>query len=160
MTPAEIRAVRNGVPVKIARAIRLETDKHPKLNMSLAVAVCEQESGFRNVWGHDAGKFRRDGEVDRQGVAAYYASPPHYRPNGCGPMQITSPGLQSLAGAGGGLWIAAVSTTVGVRFLGQLVAQLGEPLGVERYNGSGPAARAYSARVRGRAAHWHTVLTT
>jgi hypothetical protein len=39
------------------------------------------------------------------------------------------------------------------------IHEYGEAKGVERYNGIGPDAVAYSRQVRGRAHSWHTLLT-
>jgi hypothetical protein len=56
-SPAQYRKIilarRHGVPWRIATALLVGAGEVDGISPALALAVCEQESGFRNVWGHD-----------------------------------------------------------------------------------------------------------
>jgi len=135
------------------------------LPVALAAAILEQESGGgRNVWGHDPvenrgiyvpgspvteATYRRykiaadRGEIGRQGV---------------GPMQLTGRDWQDAADRRGGCWDPAANMAAGFSGLVTLVNRFGLPAGVERYNGSGPAAERYRDMVLARYRVWVTRL--
>lgn len=157
-TPAERRAVELGVPLVVAHAARLGGALHG-VPMSRMIAVAEAESSFLNVWGHDAGKWREAGPLTAASVARYWAQPSARRPNGAGVWQLTFEPFQRAAGRAGGLWsIGAQAMTAGSVIRG-LPDAGATAVGISRYNGAGPAARAYGQRVHAREAHWHRALT-
>src|SRR5262245_30978847 len=59
------------------------------LPISLGFALIEQESGFRNVFGHDPTIFTGAGTVTRQKYRAYKAARGTTRMQGVGPAQLT-----------------------------------------------------------------------
>jgi hypothetical protein len=75
-------------------------------------------------------------------------------PNGVGPTQLTSSGLQDQADAEGGCWRLIPNMKVGFRFLHQLQTQHGVRNGFKSYNGSGRAAEEYADRAVQRANVW------
>jgi hypothetical protein len=158
LTPAVRRIHAAGVPLDVAWAAR---DAAVAADFPLArlLAVGEAESGFRNVWGHDAGKWRENGPVTQQSVGRYYRAPAAQRPNGAGVWQLTYGPFQALAEQRGGLHTLAAQASVAVHVLKSLPGAGGSAESLARYNGTGPAARAYGARVHAREAHWSRVVS-
>ena len=120
------------------------------LPVALACAVLEKETGFRNVFGHDA--VRNPIKSPPGGLLAvtednYRQYLAHRRRGlgnqGVGPMQLTSPGLQDRADQLGGCWQPGPNIRVGLEFLAGNIRRLGLRAGVVAYNGSGPAAQRY-----------------
>lgn len=136
------------------------------IQVSLLCAVLEQETGFKNVYGHD-------------GVRNPIKSPPrgllrvtrdNYRDylthrkrgegsQGVGPMQLTWDEYQDKADKLGGCWNPRVNILVGAEALADLIRQYGKTAGIARYNGSGAAAQAYARSVLSKARKWHGWLT-
>jgi hypothetical protein len=129
---------------------------------SLAIAICEQETGFRNVYGHDPtiavgwGKDttrnylvykRMRGPTGRGGM------------QGVGPMQLTWWEFQDRADALGGCWRPSRNIRVGLELLAANIRQYGRHTGIARYNGSGAAAERYARSVEALQQKWHRVLT-
>lgn len=131
--------------------------------VSLGFALVEQETGTcRNVYGHDPVRNRapKGGHVTKKNYLGVYL-PDRKRGlgmQGVGPLQLTWFATQDVADKLGGCWKPKVNLRVGFSTLAALIRQFGYAKGVERYNGSGPAAVAYSANVRRNAAKWHTRL--
>ena len=137
-------------------------------DLAACVAVIVNESGGENVWGHDPwnpaaypkGPAHPAGPaVDPVTHASYTA----YRllvdegrqPQGCGPCQLTDPGLQRVADGYGGCWLPIHNCHAGFQFLRGLFTREGNPgAGFEAYNGSGPAAVAYAQRAVQEQAVW------
>lgn len=131
------------------------------LPLELACAVLEKESGGgANVWGHDGvntgGIYIKGAPVTREAYLAYKARRSELGSQGVGPMQLTYYGYQDQADAAGGAWDPRANMRVGFGALAALVNTYGRADGVRRYNGSGPAADAYSVDVLGKAAKWAT----
>ncbi len=131
------------------------------ISISLAFALVEQESGFRNVFGHDPVKNPvKGGKVTKKRYLEYR----RYRKLGLG-MQgvgLTQPTwytYQDAADRLGGCWVPKNQLRVCFRVLGGLIRQHGYAKGIERYNGAGPMARRYSVQVRARARKWHHRFT-
>jgi hypothetical protein len=114
-----------------------------KLPVALVCAVIEQETGFRNVFGHDrvANPVKSPAggllEVTRERYERYL----HHRRlgqgnQGVGPMQLTSPGFQDRADAYGGCWRPGPNIRVGCEVLADNIARLGLRAGVQAYNGA------------------------
>jgi hypothetical protein len=155
----------------LARAIRanggryegvvIREARRAGLPVALACAVLEKETGFRNVFGHDAVRnpvksppgalLAVTGENYRQYLA-------HRRRGlgnqGVGPMQLTSAFLQDRADQLGGCWQPGPNIRVGLEFLAGKIRRLGLRAGVVAYNGSGPAAQRYGDDVLARARRW------
>lgn len=132
------------------------------LPVSAALAMLTRETGGYNVWGHDPVKRGQvwGGRVNRLSWARYVALRRlGYGNQGCGPCQLTSPGLQDAAGARGGCWKPLHNMEIGFKFLHDLGVQTGSwEAAFRRYNGSGEAARAYGRSAAALMAHWHLQL--
>jgi hypothetical protein len=131
------------------------------LPVALACAVLEKETGFRNVFGHDA--VRNPVKSPPGGLLA--VTPDNYREylkhrrrglgnQGVGPMQLTSAFLQDRADQLGGCWQPGPNIRVGLEFLAGNIRRTGLRPGVVAYNGSGPAAQRYADDVLTRARVW------
>jgi hypothetical protein len=138
------------------------------IQLSLACALLEKETaGGHNVFGHDrdrAGRYifpARDGSVPvtedlyRQYKARRKATG---LPQGVGPCQLTYAPFQEQADALGGCWKPAANIRVGFKVLADNIRVNGLSAGVARYNGSGPAAAAYSQDVLAKARRWEALL--
>ncbi len=129
--------------------------------LSDCVALLENESGGRNIFGADPG----GSALPRRwfDTAVTHAKYDYYRarrnagmtPNGVGPCQLTDAGLQKAADRAGGCWKPLYNMLVGFAYLAQLQERYGGYAGFAAYNGSGPAAIAYADRATERAATWH-----
>jgi CHAP domain len=131
------------------------------LPVALACAVLEKETGFRNVFGHDA--VRNPVKSPPGGLLAvteanYRQYLAHRRRGlgnqGVGPMQLTSAFLQDRADQLGGCWQPGPNIRVGLEFLAGNIRRLGLRAGVVAYNGSGTAAQRYGDDVLARARRW------
>ena len=139
--------------------IILEARRH-RIPISLAFAVVEQETGFRNVFGHDRGKKPnpiQGGAVTRDKYRRYCTYLTHgYDLQGVGPCQLTSRHLQVAADNLGGCWKPKHNIEVGMAFLGALLRKQGSVRrALVAYNG----AAIYADRVLARQARWHRILT-
>jgi hypothetical protein len=167
MSPADWRyawkARRAGVPPGYASTIIAEARRTDHVTRSLALALVEQESGFRNVFGHDPTIFRGAGKVTK---AAYLDYKRRRGPTGrggmqgVGPTQLTWWEYQDAADREGGCWDPAVNIRVGLRVLDGNIARRGLRDGIAEYNGSGPAAQRYADEVLAKATRWHRILTS
>ena len=102
------------------------------LPVALACAVLEKETGFRNVFGHDA--VRNPVKSPPGGLLAvtednYRQYLGHRRQGlgnqGVGPMQLTSPSLQDRADQLGGCWQPGPNIRVGLEFLAGNIRRMG-----------------------------------
>jgi hypothetical protein len=125
------------------------------------LAMLENESGGRNVFGADpGGSALPRGWFDTEVTHAKYLVYKFRRdrlgltPNGVGPCQLTSVGLQKEAEQLGGCWKPLHNMQVGFHFLHGLILEHGVFGGFESYNGSGAAAVSYAERAMSRAAVW------
>jgi hypothetical protein len=131
------------------------------LLLSDCVALLENESGGRNEFGADPGgdalpRAWFDTTVTRAKYTVYkMRRNMGMTPNGVGPCQLTSAGLQKEAERLGGCWKPLHNMVVGFVFLKQLQAERGREGGFISYNGSGPAAIAYGSRAMERSDIWH-----
>jgi hypothetical protein len=117
--------------------------KRAGLPVSLVCAVLEQETHFRNVFGHD--KVRNPIKSPPKGLLEvteerYKEYLEHRRrgegAQGVGPMQLTSPGLQDRADKLGGCWKPAANIRVGCEYLAERIKARGLHAGVQAYNGA------------------------
>lgn len=129
--------------------------------ISLALAIFEQESGGQNVFGHDPTIFVGAGKVTKGKYAQYLSQ---RGPSGRGGMQGVGPGqltwwaTQDQADRLGGCWKPKYNIRVALETLASNLRAHGYVVGIERYNGSGPAAEQYSRTVRSLAVRWHERL--
>jgi hypothetical protein len=133
------------------------------LELAAAAALLQMESGGgANVWGHDGvptgGAYVKGGTVTRADYLAYLKIRGKYGAQGVGPCQLTWPPLQDLADKRGGCWDWATNCAVGFEHLASLVGPRGLGEAFRAYNGTGPAARAYSARAVGLLDRWRARL--
>jgi hypothetical protein len=132
------------------------------LPLALACALLEKESsGGHNLYGHDPSIFRGRGKVTRGNYAEYKrlrVASGNRSMQGVGPCQLTWWELQDAADAQGGCWRPEVNMRVGFAHLAALVARHGDADGARRYNGSGPAAEAYSRDLLTKAARWRAII--
>lgn len=131
------------------------------ISPALALAMLEQESGGRNVFGHDPTIFAGAGEVTKAKYLAYREkrrASGNRLMQGVGPMQLTWWEFQDGADRLGGCWIVKYNLRYGYRRLAANIKQHGLWQGVQRYNGSGPAAVAYKNSVFARYEKWHVRL--
>lgn len=140
---------------------------HRKTGLAIAMvaALVEQETGFRHVYGHDPvrnpvksppGGYRA---VTRKNYRAYK----RYRRMGLGMQgvgltQLTYYTLQDEADRHGGCWQYRANILVGCQHLKALIGAHGEAAGCAAYNGSGPAAQAYSRSLRAKRDRWRRRL--
>jgi hypothetical protein len=117
--------------------------KRSDLSVSLVCAVLEQETHFRNVFGHD--KVRNPIKSPPKGLLEVteerYKEYLEHRhrgegAQGVGPMQLTSPSLQDRADKLGGCWKPAANIRVGCEYLAERIKARGLHAGVQAYNGA------------------------
>lgn len=129
--------------------------------ISLGFALIDHESDFRKVFGHDPTIFSGAGEVTKPKYLDYRAqrrASGNRKMQGVGEGQLTWWETQDRADQHGGCWTADANVKVALMTLGALIKQFGYAKGIERYNGSGPAAVRYSREVRAEARVWHNRL--
>jgi hypothetical protein len=136
-----------------------------ELPPALALALVDQESGFRNVFGHDpvanpvksppGGTLRVTRRRYRRYLTHRHAGEGM---QGVGPAQLTWWQIQDEADREGGCWKIRPNLRVGFRHLHTLIAAHGYADGIAAYNGDGRAAAAYSASVRARRDRWRQIL--
>lgn len=153
-------AVKAGVRRALAEIIVQEA-RRAKLPISLAFALCEQESNFSNVFGHDPTIFIGAGKVTTTKYRAYRQkrrASGNRLMQGVGVCQLTWWETQDEADRQGGCQKSQFNIRTGFNTLAARIRAYGYVKGIERYNGSGPAAVAYSRSVRARADKWHRRL--
>jgi hypothetical protein len=142
-----------------------ESDR-ARLPLPLACAVVEQESSFRNVYGHDAVRnpVAKGGPVSRASYLRYRAwRDAGLGAQGVGVTQLTWPPYQDRADRLGGCWKVRNQLRVGFEVLAAAVARHGVRGGLAAYNAGSPASpagRAYAAKVLEHERRWRAVLTT
>ncbi|MGH2762587.1 MAG: peptidoglycan-binding protein, partial [Thermoleophilaceae bacterium] len=141
----------------------VEEARRAGLRVPLACALLEKESGGgRNVFGHDPTIFVGAGDVTRAKYAEYKrqrVASGNRKMQGVGPCQLTWWEFQDAADREGGCWRPEINMRVGFRHLVALIKQHGEADGARRYNGSGPAAEAYSRDLLAKARVWESRLS-
>lgn len=141
----------------------VEEARRAGIPVSLGFALIEQESGFRNVFGHDPTIFAGAGTVTKSKYLAYRrqrGANGRGGMQGVGPAQLTYWSFQDRADDFGGCWVARHNIRVGFELLAALVKRHGPRRGLAIYNGG--AARpnfAYADEVLARQRKWHDRLT-
>lgn len=161
-----IRKVRAHLPddsdITATRIVKAASDNH--VNVSDACALLEQESNFRNIFGHDQRGMFPGEQVTREKVKALIK---HVQAggtsNGVGVTQLTSLGFILQAEQAGGAHLPAIQADVGLHLLGQLQQSYGRRDGFAAYN-AGPGGRhsqvgqAYASHCLWLADKWHNWL--
>jgi soluble lytic murein transglycosylase-like protein len=131
--------------------------------ISLAFALIEQESNFRNVFGHDPTTSVPNNWKGEKVTKDRYLHYKKYRQadgmQGVGPAQLTWWEYQNKADQRGGAWKPKHNISVAFEHLASLIKEKGLRAGIAAYNGSGPAAAKYAEQVLERQAKWHKRLT-
>jgi hypothetical protein len=134
--------------------------RHAGLKLSLACGLIEQESEFRNVFGHDPTIFVGAGKVTRTKYLAYKARRGHTRMQGVGPAQLTYWSYQDEADKLGGCWKPYCNLLVGFRALAANIQAHGTRTGLAVYNGGeGNPQFGYADHVLSLTSGWHSRLT-
>ena len=157
----QLARVANQYGANYALRIVLEC-RRAELPVSLGFALIEQESNFTNVFGHDPTIMAGAGPVTQTKYTLYKTrrqAGGNRMMQGVGPGQLTWWETQDLADQFGGCWRPECNIRVAVQTLAARIHDFGYVKGIARYNGSGPAAEAYSLSVRGRAQKWHARLS-
>jgi hypothetical protein len=156
-TVAGQHGCRKGLAVVI-----IECARRRGVAISLGFALINHESGFRKIFGHDPTIYVGAGLVTRVKYLAYRArriASGNRLMQGVAEPQLTWWATQDAADARGGCWKAEAAIDTAFITLAANIHAHGYVVGIERYNGSGPAAVAYSHAVRAQAAWWHHELT-
>lgn len=131
--------------------------------ISLAFALVQQESGFRNVFGHDSGGPFKGEPVTHEKVKALLN---HVAAggvsNGVGLTQLTWPGYIKEAEHLGGAHIPKNQLRVGFNALARNIHAHGEVGGLATYNAGDPHNRKgifYARQVEEKQSYWHRVLS-
>lgn len=168
MTPRDAvlaaKAKRHGA--RYALRIILEA-RRTGIPISLAFALIEQESGFRNVWGGDpppnGGTTGRQGKLVTKGGYRTYkqrrGANGRGGMQGVGPAQLTWWEYQDRADKRGGCWHPKHNIRVAFEILAANIKQHGRENGIERYNGSGAAAERYAKQVLWKMRRWQDRLS-
>ena len=147
--------------------LRIVLEAHARdIPVSVLCAVVEQESGFRNVFGHDPVKWPqiRGGNVTKARYLRYKLLRKRgFGMQGVGPMQLTWWEHQDDADRSGGCHQPHANIATGALLLHELYRRWGSwARAFEAYNAGKPgtaAGAAYSARVQQRQRTWHERLT-
>lgn len=159
MRPGDLRHVLRARRHGARYALRIiQEARREDVGIALAFAVCEQETGFRNVFGHDPTIFAGAGRVTKQKYLTYKRLRGTRRMQGVGPMQLTWWSTQDLADKEGGCWRPRSNIRVGLRILHESIRANGLHEGIAAYNGSGPAAQLYAQQVLHRRERWRHIL--
>lgn len=138
--------------------------QHYRPTLARCLALLENESSGRNIFGADPGgtalpRAWYDTEVTEQKYKVYLQRRHEgLTPNGVGPCQLTDPFEQDAADRRGGCWKVKPNMEVGFAFVHGLILRYGPFEGFRHYNGSGPAAFAYAERAMARAKAWEARL--
>jgi hypothetical protein len=142
----------------------LAESKRERLPFALALALVEQESGFKNIFGCDLGPQSTapwcHQQVTRDRVQALIA---HVEAggtsNGVGLTQLTSIGFIRQAEAEGGAHRVYAQCRVGFRVLHDLIDKHGEQIGIGAYNGGeGHPTLAYAKKVLALRDKWQALI--
>lgn len=163
-----MRAKRHGA--KYSLRIVLEA-RCAGIPISLGFALIEQESGFRNVYGHDPVLSVLSGPpsktVPRRGGPVTEINYRVYKKRraegmgmqGVGPGQLTWWATQDQADRLGGCWAPRYNIAMAFITLASYIKSRGsQRAGIKAYNGSGAAADRYASQVLKRQISWHNRL--
>lgn len=130
--------------------------------VSLGIALQEQESGGRNIFGADVGGLFAHEPVTKARVLQLVD---HVNAggisNGVGPMQLTFIGFIEEANRDGGAWKPAVNIATGLGIIAGHVKQRGVRDGLATYNAGNPhlsAGQTYATHVLQLQDHFHALI--
>ncbi len=152
------RARKHGA--KKALRIRKEA-KRAGIPVSLGFALCQKESNFTNVFGHDPTIFAGAGKVTKAKYLAYKrerGSGGRGGMQGVGFTQLTWYSYQDAADKIGGCWRPRYQIRVAFEHLKELLDGRSYHAALAAYNGSGPAADAYADDLQVLARVWRIWL--
>jgi hypothetical protein len=150
--------------VKNALRIVIECrHRHSELiPVSLGLALQEQESGGRNIFGADVGAPFAHQPVTKRRVQQLVE---HVHAggisNGVGPMQLTFIGFIDEANRDGGAWLPAVNIATGLGIVAGHIKSHGVAGGLASYNAGNPQAKAgkqYAKQVLARQDHFQQLI--
>lgn len=132
--------------------------------ISLAFALIEQESNFRNVFGHDPThsipESWKGAQVTKDRYKFYKARRGQYGMQGVGPAQLTWYEYQNEADSRGGAWIAKHNISTAFDHMAALLKKNKHRIDAfKAYNGTGPAADNYAKQLNLRMQKWHDFLS-
>lgn len=140
--------------------------RRANMPISLGFAMCEKETGFRNIFGHDLTIFVGSGEVTEDRYKSYKRARDAQRPRrmqGVGPPQLTWYEFQDRADKLGGCWIEKHAIRVGMEVIGSYYntytrkgfsTQAAIILAGRDYNGN----RSYGEDLYRHYEKWHKIL--
>jgi soluble lytic murein transglycosylase-like protein len=131
--------------------------------VSLAFALVQQESGFRNVFGHDPTHSIPDRWKGTVVTAQKYKHYKEHRSSGgmqgVGPCQLTWYEYQDEADRLGGCWKPRYNIAVAMDHLGNMLQSYQQHEAIKRYNGAGDAAERYAKQVEARMHTFHRIFS-
>jgi hypothetical protein len=145
---------------KYATRIILECRAHD-VDISDGLALIEQESEFKNIFGGDYGPTHNGKAVPpfyHHSVTKHRVSQllGGYLMNGVGPAQLTARGFIEEANRDGGAHRPSVNIATGIAILGRLQKKHGRIKGFGAYNGGeGNPNMRYAQEVIARSHRWH-----
>ena len=127
---------------------------------SLALALVQRESDFRNRFGGDPVRppQLRAKPVTRGRYRRYRELRDTHGTQGVGLTQLTWPAFQDDADAAGGAWTPRAQLRVGFGVLAGHIRTHGERAGIAAYNGRGPRGERYADEVIELARNWEPIL--
>lgn len=123
-----------GVPLDVALYIAFACRKH-RLRYAVGFAVCQQESGFRHIFGHDVGGLFPGEPVTRsryRRLRSRLQATGGSGANGVGLFQVT---YWTYIVDRPGLWRKRANVYFGISIVADYVKRLGERTGLGSYNG-------------------------
>lgn len=139
--------------------------RHAGIPVSLALALVEQESGFRNIFGADQGSILKHEKVTKAKVARLLAFVERGGPsNGVGLTQLTYPPFIRHANRIGGAHLPKYQLRVGFGALKDKLARNPKSWwgALATYNAGrpdSPVGLAYAGKVIAKQRRWHRILT-
>lgn len=127
-----------------------------KLPLAVGLALFDHESDFRGVFGHDPTRSCPRRWMGKHVTRFRYLFYKARRRMGLGMQgvregQLTWFETQDYADRLGGCWRGEINVRVAVETIAARIREFGYVKGIERYNGSGPAAVRYSIELRAEA---------
>ena len=163
VTPRDLALARTAKKHGANYALRIIMQaRESGIPISLGFALIEQESNFKNVFGHDDSIFKGAGPVTKSKYLEYKRLRDSRHPKrmqGVGPAQLTWYEYQDRADARGGAWIPKHNISVAFDHLATLINSKGMREGIKAYNGTGDAAENYANSVLARQQKWHKWLS-
>lgn len=138
----------------------IQQARKSEIPISLGFALIEQESNFKNVFGHDPTASIPNSWKGTKVTKKKYLDYKKHRElgrgmQGVGPAQLTWWAYQDEADRRGGAWVPKHNISFAFDHLASLIKSKGMREGIAAYNGSGPAAQRYADSVLAKQERWH-----